>query len=233
MPAIVFPLLIAAVNSAAMGRAINLPGFPPVESFLQFLLPATMIQGVLFGGINGGSDIALDIQDGFFERLVASPVARSSILVGRLSGAAVLGAAQACIFISVFVLLGATVEGGLPAGLVLIVVAMILAVAIGGLAGAIGLRTGSREAVQNSFPLIFVLLFISSAFFPTQLMTGWYQKVAEYNPLTWLIDAARELVISGFSWSDAFTAVGVAAGMAVIAIALAVRQLQRRLAVAA
>ena len=229
IPGIVFPLLIAAVNSAAMGRSPDLPGFPDVESFLQFLLPATLIQGVLFGGIIGGSDVALDIQDGFFERLLASPVARSSILVGRLAGSAMLGGIQAVLFVAIFLAFGATVEGGIGALVVLILVGMVLALAIGGLAAAIGLRTGSQEAVQNSFPLVFVLLFMSSAFFPTTLMSGWYQTAAEANPLSWMIDAARQLVISGFSWADAGTAVGLALVFAVIGVALANGQLRRRL----
>jgi ABC-2 type transport system permease protein len=232
-PGFFFPLLIAAVNSAAMGKTIALPGFPPVDSFLQFLLPASIIQGVLFGGIVAGTDMALDIQDGFFERLVAAPTSRVSILVGRLAGAGALGAIQALVFIAVFSLFGAHVDGGVPSMLVLVLLGVILAIAIGGLTAAIGLRTGQQEAVQNSFPLIFVLMFLSSAFFPTQLMSGWYQTVARVNPLTWLIDAARSLVIDQFSWTDAFTALGLACIFAVLAVFLSLRQLQRRLRVAA
>jgi ABC-2 type transport system permease protein len=232
-PGLLFPLMIAAVNSAAMGRAIHLPGFPPVDSFLQFLLPATLVQGVLFGGIVAGSDMALDISDGFFERLVASPVSRLSILLGRLGGAAVMGALQAVVFTVVFAALGAHIEGGLPAMVTLVVMAIILAVAIGGFTAAIGLRTGQQEAVQNSFPLLFVLLFISSAFFPTELMSGWYQTVAEANPLTWMINAARSLVIEEFTWSAALEALVLAAVFAVITISFSLSQLRRRLAVAA
>jgi ABC-2 type transport system permease protein len=229
-PALVFPLLIAAVNSAALGRSTNLPGFPPVESFGQFLLPGTLTQGVMFGGIIGGSSVALDIENGFFERLVASPVPRWSILVGRLAGSAVLGAFQALVFVTVFVLFGATIEGGIPAVLVLMVMAMFLALAVGGFAAAIGLRTGSQEAVQNMFPLLFVLVFFSSAFFPTALMAGWYQWVAERNPITWMIDGARSLVISGFDVRDAVQAIGVAAGLALLLVAWATRQFRKRLA---
>ena len=231
IPGMFFPLMLAAVNSAAMGKSIALPGFPPVQSFLQFLLPATLIQGVMFGGIIGGTDMAVDIENGFFERLVASPVARPSILVGRLSGAAVMGATQAVLFMVIFTLFGVDIVGGLPAVFVLIVVGSILALAIGGLCAAIALRTGSQEAVQSSFPLIFVLLFISSAFFPTTMMSGWYKTVATYNPITWLIDATRSLVISGFDAKDALTALGLAVVFALLAIFLATRQLQRRLAV--
>jgi ABC-2 type transport system permease protein len=233
LPALVFPLLIAAVNSAALGRSTALPGFPSVESFGQFLLVGTLTQGVLFGGIIGGSDVALDIENGFFERLVASPVPRWSILVGRLAGSSVLGACQAIVFVTVFALFGAPIAGGLPAVLVLMVMGMLLALAVGGFAAAVGLRTGSQEAVQNMFPLLFVLVFFSSAFFPTALMAGWYQWVAEHNPITWMIDAARELVISGFDARDALQAIGVAAGLALVMVLLATRQFRRRLAATA
>lgn len=229
-PALLFPLLIAAVNSAALGNATRLPEFPPVDSFLQFLLPGTLTQGVMFGGIIGGSDVALDIENGFFERLLASPVARWVILVGRLTGAAVLGAIQAVIFVTVFMLFGAPIEGGVGAVLVLVLVGFFLALAIGGFAGAIGLRSGSQEAVQNTFPLLFVLVFVSSAFFPTALMEGWYQTVAEVNPITWMIDSARDLVIYGFDLADAVRAVGIAIALALLAIALATTQFRRRLA---
>jgi ABC-2 type transport system permease protein len=232
-PALVFPLLIAAVNTAALGRSTNLPGFPPVESFGQFLLPGTLTQGVMFGGIIGGSDVALDIEDGFFERLVASPVPRWSILVGRLAGSAVLGAVQAAIFVIVFALFGAPIEGGVPAVLVLMVVGLFLALAVGGFAAAIGLRTGSQEAVQNTFPLLFVLVFFSSAFFPTALMAGWYQWVAERNPITWMIDSARDLIIYGFDLRDAVQAVGVAIVLAVLMVSFATRQFRKRLAATA
>jgi ABC-2 type transport system permease protein len=226
-------LMIAAVNSAALGRTTNLPGFPEVDSFLQFLLPATLIQGVLFGGIVAGADMALDVQDGFFERLVASPVSRVSILLGRLAGSATLGAVQAVIFIGVFMLFGAHVDGGLPATLVLILLAVILATAVGAWAAGLGLRTGSQEAVQNSFPLVFILLFMSSAFFPTGLMKGWYETVATNNPLSWMINGARHLVIVGFSWSAAFQTLAVASVMLVLTVFFSTRSLQKRLKVAA
>ncbi len=237
IPGLFFPLMLAAVNSAAMGKSIHLPAFqaafPGIQSFGQFLLPATMIQGVMFGGIVAGSDVALDIEDGFFERMVVSPVARSSILVGRLAGACALGAVQAVLFTTVFSLFGAKVAGGLGAYAVLVALGMILALGMGGLMAAIALRTGSQEAVQNTFPLIFVLLFLSSAFFPTQLMKGWYQATAEHNPISWMINGARDLVINGFTWHSAIEALAVASVLALGAVALATRQFRRRLAVTA
>jgi ABC-2 type transport system permease protein len=229
-PAILFPLLLAAVNTSAFNRATNLPAFPSVDSFLDFLLPATMVQGVMFGATAGGSDIALDIEDGFFERLLASPVWRPSILVGRLAGGAVLGGLQASLFIALFSLFGVRVEAGFLGIVVLVVLAMLVGIGIGGITAAVGVRTGSQETVQNSFPLIFILLFLSSAFFPTELMTGWYQQLAEANPITWMIDASRHLVIVGWSGSEAGKALGVALGFGVLSVSLASWQLRQRLA---
>lgn len=230
IPGLVFPLLLAAVNASAFSRTTALPGFPEVDSFFDFLLPASMLQGVMFASVAGGSDIALDIEDGFFERLLAAPIWRPSILIGRLAGAAVLGALQALVFIAVFSVFGARIHGGVGGFLVIVLLAMVMALAIGGVTAAIGVRTGSQETVQNFFPLIFVLLFLSSAFFPTELMTGWYQAMAEWNPVTWIIDAARRLVISGWSWEDAAICLGTAGVLAVLTIAFAARQLRLRLA---
>jgi len=231
IPGLVFPLMIAAVNSASLTRTIDLPGFPPVDSFLQFLLPATLVQGVMFAGIFGGADTAVDIQGGFFDRLLSSPVARPAILLGRLGGAVVLGLMQGLFFIAVFTVFGARIAGGLPAVLVLLVMAMVLAVAVGGFATAVGLRTGSQEAVQNFFPLVFVAMFVSSAFFPATLMTGWFQWLAERNPLTFMINGARSLVIDGFSASAAIQAIGVAGALAVAMVLFASVQLRRRVRV--
>jgi ABC-2 type transport system permease protein len=230
IPGLVFPLLLAAVNSSAFSRTTALPGFPEVDSFFDFLLPASMLQGVMFASVAGGSDVALDIEDGFFDRLVSAPIWRPSILIGRLAGSAVLGALQSVIFVIVFGIFGARIHSGVPGFLVLILLAMVMAIAIGGVTAAIAVRTGSQETVQNTFPLIFILLFLSSAFFPTELMAGWYQQLAEANPITWVIDAARELVISGWSWNDVAICLGVSALLAVLSVSYAARQLQKRLA---
>jgi ABC-2 type transport system permease protein len=229
-PAFVFPLFFAALSSAAFSRSINLPGFPPVESFLDFILPATVIQGVMFGSVQAGADQATDIQDGFFERLVASPVSRVSILIGRLAGAAVLGMVQALVFVILLWAFGATIQGGVPAVLVLIVLGAAVALGLGGLMVTFGIRTGSTEAVQGAFPLVFALLFVSSAFFPRELMEGWYAALAGLNPVSWMVEGARELVISGFSWSATAQALGVAAGIAVVTVTLASLALRRRIA---
>lgn len=227
---LVFPLMLAAVYTAQFQRAIDLPGFPDVDSFLDYVVPASILQAVAFGATNAGTDLAQDIENGFFDRLVVSPVARTSIVVGRLAGSVVEATLRASILLGIFVAFGAAVAGGIGAVVVLLGTAVGLVLALGGVGVVIALRTGSQEAVSSTFPVVFVLLFLSSAFFPTALMTGWYQWVAERNPITLIIDPVRRLLIVGWSWSDAGQALGVAFAFAAAAIAWAVVALNRRLA---
>jgi len=233
-PSLFFPLFFAALNSAAFDRITgSQPGFAAqYPSFLDFLLPATVLQGVLFGSTQAGTEMANDIEMGFFDRLLASPVSRTSILVGRLAGGAALGAAQGVFFTVVLVLFGAQVSG-VPAVLVLVVCSALLAVGIGGFGVVLGIRTGSAEAVQGAFPLIFVLMFTSSAFFPRELMSGWYERVAAYNPISWILEALRDLLSGGWSSTDAVVAVVASAGIAALAVVVALRALRRRLVLAA
>jgi ABC-2 type transport system permease protein len=229
LPGLIFPMFIAAVNTASMGRAVNIPEFPEVNSLLDFLLVASITQSVLFGGLTAGADTATDIQTGFFDRLLASPVARTSILVGRLTGAAVTGAVQALIFTGVYAIFGVRIAGGLIGLALLLVYAMVLALVIGGFAAMLALRTGQAEAVQNAFPLMFIGLFISSAFFPTELMSGIYRSVAERNPISWMIDGMRHQVIVGLDWSEAGASLGIAAVLAGLAVLAANAALRARL----
>lgn len=229
IPALVFPLMFLALTSAAMARAIELPGFPPVDSFVQFAIATTILQGSLFGATAAGADMAKDIEGGFFERLVASPVARTSILVGRVAGAATLGFVQAWLFILIASLFGLRIEGGLLGMVLISLVAAVAAAGIGSLSMAFGLRSGSSEAVQGSFPLIFVMLFFSSAFFPRDLMDGWFRSVATWNPLSRLIEALRHQVIFGVDFGEFLVALGVATGILVFGVAVAGTALRGRL----
>ncbi|MCP4435666.1 MAG: ABC transporter permease [Actinomycetia bacterium] len=231
IPGTIFPLLLVAVNSSAMSRVtmIDSAGFPPGTNFLMFLLPAAIIQGVMFGGINGGAELATDIQTGFFDRMVSSPVSRSSILIGRLGGAMAFAGAQAVLFQLILWPFGADVVAGIPGRLILVAVAVVLALGFGALAAGVAARSGQAEAVQGFFPLVFITLFLSSCFFPTSLMTGWYRAIAEWNPITFMVDGMRHQVMYGLSWSEAAIALGTAAAICVLGLWFAVTGVRRRI----
>ena len=224
-----FPLLITAVSASAFSRATQLQGFPDSSSFLQFLLAGTMLQGVLFGSITASTDLALDIENGFMDRLLASPVSRVSILVSRLAGAAAYGVGITVFYVIVFALFGAKVHGGVAGVGVMIVLMVLMAIGVGGYGAAMGLRTGSAEAVGSSFPIVFIALFVSSAFFPVQTMSGVYKVVATINPITYVIDATRHQVLVGFDMGEALIGFSVAVGFASLMMVFALTQLRRRL----
>src|SRR4029079_19300867 len=169
-PIIVFPSLLLAIQTGGAGRGVDLPGFPHVNGFLDFILAGAMIQATLLAGNSGGIALAVDIEMGFTDRLLAAPISRFAIVLGRLAGTAVLGAFSSLWFILVGLIFGVHFDEGVPRALVMITFATLSAVAFGAIGAAVALRTGRASVVQGLFPLVFVILFLSSAFFPPGLI---------------------------------------------------------------
>jgi ABC-2 type transport system permease protein len=231
VPSLFFPLALMAIFTASFGNAPGaIPGFPPVRGFLDFAIAGAVVQGILIGGTSAGAAFALDIEGGFFDRLVASPVSRLAILFGRLGGGVALALVQTVLFVSIGVVFGARIEGGLAGLLILLVLAALMAVAVSGLGTVLALRTGSAEAVQGTFPLFFVLLFFSSAFFPRETMSGWFKVVADLNPISYLVEAMRDLVIDGVEPRPTLIGLGVVLALAAAAVGAAYWAFVRRLA---
>jgi ABC-type multidrug transport system permease subunit len=230
-PLFVFPTLLLAIQTGGAGRAVDLPQFPPVQSFLAFMLAGAMIQAVLLAGNSGGIALAIDIEIGFTDRLFAAPISRFAIVLGRLAGTALLGIVVAVWFIAIGLVFGATIHEGVLGGIWIVLMTSASAVAFGSVVAAIALRTGSASVVQGLFPLLFVVLFLSSAFFPATLMLEPAASVAEYNPLSFIVEGIRGPVISGFSGHDEVKALLSVFGIAALGLwlsALAVHSRARR-----
>ena len=230
VPSMIFPLFFAALGTSSFGRAINLPGFPKVDSFLDFSLAGTIVQGVLFGSVQSGSALAPDIENGFFYRLMAAPSSRLGILVGRLAGAAAYGAFQTLFFSLLLLPFGMSIKGGPLGVLVMVISGGLIAIAISGFMAAAALKTGSSEAVQGIFPLVFIMLFFSSAFFPRQTMSGAYKHIADFNPISHLIEGMRDLCIDGLSSGAIARAILVPIAIMIVSFTFALRALAQRTA---
>jgi len=230
IPSMIFPLFFAALGTSSFGRAINLPGFPKVDSFLDFSLAGTIVQGVLFGSVQSGSALATDIENGFFYRLMAAPSSRLGILVGRLAGAAAYGAFQTLFFSLLLLPFGMSIKGGPLGVLIMVVSGGLIAIAISGFMAAAALKTGSSEAVQGIFPLVFIMLFFSSAFFPRQTMSGAYKHIADFNPISHLIEGMRDICIDGLSSGAIARAILVPIAIMIVSFTLALRALAQRIA---
>lgn len=229
MPTFVLPLMLMAVITSGTGAAQDLRRFPEVESYLSFILAGTIIQGALLAGLTTGIALASDIESGFFDRLLAAPVSRSALVLGRLSGTVVLGVIQAAFFVLVAFVFGARFPDGPLAVLATIGLAALTAAGIGGIAAGIALRTGSLSLMQSIFPFVFVLLFTAPAFFPRDLLTPVLRDVAEFNPLTYIVEAVRGGLGGDSSLGDPLAGLAAAAGLAVAMTGLATLALKDRL----
>jgi ABC-2 type transport system permease protein len=227
---IVFPLLLLAVNVGGLEAATSLPGFP-TDSILTFLLAVPFIQGALFATMNAGTDFARDIQTGFLGRLSLTPMRSVALLAGQLGGVVTVGLVQATVYLVVGLLAGVEIASG-PAGvLVLYALAVLVFLGFGALGVLVALRTGSGEAVQGFFPVFFVFLFISSMAIPRDLMTvAWFRVAATANPVSYLIEAVRSLFVTGWDGQALALGFGIAAVIAVAALALASHALRARMA---
>ncbi len=215
VPSLIFPLFLLAVNSSGLSAATSLPGFP-TDSYLTFALGLTFMQGALFATMGAGQSIAADIQYGFFNRLQLTALRGPALIGGQLAGVLIQGGLQAVTYLLVGLAFGAHLEAGIPGVLVLLALAMLVAIAFGSIGLTIGLRTGNGEAVQGAFPLLFVFLFLSSASLPRDLIANdWFETVTTINPVSYIIEAFRSLLISG--WDSEALALGFGVALAVLA----------------
>jgi len=218
---LVFPMLLLAVNSGGLESATNLPGFP-TDSFVAFALAVPFIQGALFATMNTGTDLARDIQTGFLSRLSLTPMRGVALLAGQLGGVVVLTIAQAFVYLAVGFAVGVRLESGVAGLLVIVLFAIVVGLGFGSLGAFAALRTGSGEAVQSLFPVFFVFLFISSMNIPRNLIEAeWFRDIATANPVSYLLECVRSLVITGWDAEALALGFGIAASIALVAMAAA------------
>jgi ABC-2 type transport system permease protein len=142
-----------------------------------------------------------------------------SLLVGQLTGVLLIGTLQAVAFLGAGLAAGVHIESGVLGALVVFVLSLSIAAAFGSIGLFAGLRTGSAEAVQGLFPLMFILLFLSSASLPRDLIASdWYRTVATINPVSYLIEGLRSLIITG--WDVEALALGFGVAIAIFVVGL-------------
>ena len=230
VPSFLFPLILLAVNVGGLGAAEQLRGFPG-DSYLDFALAFTFMQGALFATTNAGTDLARDIQTGFLNRLALTPMRSAALLLGQLAGIVALALIQATLYLTVGLLAGVRPESGVAGLFVVVFLAVLVAIAFGAIGAFLALRTGSGEAVQAMFPLLFVFLFLSSMNLPRNLIEiDWFRIVATINPVSYLIEGIRSLIITGWDAQALALGFGLALAIGAIALAAASVSLQERLA---
>ncbi|MGK2932479.1 MAG: ABC transporter permease [Solirubrobacterales bacterium] len=229
IPSVIFPLFLLAVNAGGLDSAADIPGFP-TDSYITFAIAFTFIQAAIFSTMNAGQSLAQDIENGFFSRLVLTPMRPSALMAGQLAGLVLLGQFQALLYLAVGLAAGAQFEAGFAGYLVLAALVSIISVGFGGIGLIMAIRTGSGEAVQGMFPIMFVLLFFSSMALPRNLIElDWYRIIATINPVSYLIEAIRSLFITGWNGEALALGFGVAIVIAVASIVVAASSLKGRM----
>jgi ABC-2 type transport system permease protein len=230
IPPLTFPLILMAVNSNGLRAATHLPGFP-TSSFLAFFVPFSFMQGALFASAIAGTDLARDVDTGFLNRLALTPVRGAALLIGQIGGAVGLGTIQAVVYLAIALLAGVHIVAGVGGAFLILLLAILVATGFGTLGLYIALRTGSGEGVQSMFPLLFFLLLISSMNLPRNLIeVNWFRDLATINPVSYMIEAMRSLVISGWDMQALVLGFGFALLLIGVSLLLAAGQLKVRMA---
>jgi ABC-2 type transport system permease protein len=215
IPVIVMPVFFTLAFSGAFSAITNIPGFP-TDNILDWMVPFAVLQGASFAGFGAAFGAGRDLENGFYDRLLLSPVPRPALVLGPLVYSALRAMLPLAIVVPVGHLGGARIQGGLP-GLLALAVA---AVGIALLASLWGLGVVYRARSQRAGALvqagIFIALFLSVGQVPLEVMSGWLLWVAERNPVTYILNMARQGYLGEVTWAETWPgllALGVGAAL--------------------
>jgi ABC-2 type transport system permease protein len=229
IPSLIFPLFMLAVNASGLKSATNIPGFP-THSYITFALAVPFMQGALFAVINAGTDVANDVETGFLNRLQLTPVRGAALLAGEMAGVVAFGQFTTLFYIMIGLAFGAHIAAGVAGVLVLLGLAALISLGFGSLGVLAALRFGSGEAVQGLFPVFFVLLFLSSLYLPRNLIrSDWFRTIADINPVSYLLEGIRSVLIVGWDGTALWRAFAIAAALAIIALGSSALMLRSRM----
>lgn len=204
-PAAVIPSLIISgffllVYQATLGDAAQfLPGLSG-NSYLGFILPLSIVSASLSGAGTAGQNIVRDIENGYFDKLMLTPISRAALVLGPMIAGAFVLLMQSLLVTGMGLLLGLESATGIVGLIGIQVFALILGVAFAGFTVGIALRSGNAAATQGASFLFFPLTFLTATFVPVSLLSGWIRTAAEYNPITYVLEAMRALLLQ--SWDS-------------------------------
>jgi ABC-2 type transport system permease protein len=183
---------------------------PPGFDFKGFQLPVSIIFAVT--GISRAGSLVIDIQDGYLDRLLLTPVNRATLLLGCMIADFAVVALLAVPVLILGLIIGISFKTGILGMLMFIALAVAWGLAFTGFPYAIALKTGNPIAVNNAFLLFFPFAFLTTAYVPQEQMTGWLATAADYNPVTYLLAGMRTLILQGWdaaALGQAFLASGI------------------------
>ena len=222
IPTLFIPLFFLAVNIGQVSET-----FPSTTPFLQgqgyvaFQLPVSLMFAVATA--TSGLVLVTEIDNGYFDKLLVAPIRRSAIILGRLAADLVRGIGAATFVLLAGLALGAHIETGVPGAVVIVLLSALFGVAYAGFAIVVALRTRNVQATNTSFLLFFPLLFLTPNFVPFELLTPLMETLARLNPVSYVIEGLRSLVIEGWDLDKIAACLGVIVAMGLVLTALSLR----------
>ena len=225
IPALIVPVFFFIVNVGALQDVAQFSGL--VEDFKAFQLPVAIIFAVT--GVSRASALVTDIQGGYFDRLLLTPIRRPALLLGLMAADLVSVLLLAIPVVILGLILGISFVTG-PAGLIVfLLLGALWGLAFAGFPYAIALKTGNPAAVNSSFVLFFPFAFLTTTFLPQEALTGWMATIAKYNPVTYVLAALRSLITEGWVWDDLAKGLAGILGVLVVSFGLASSALRGRI----
>jgi ABC-2 type transport system permease protein len=213
VPTVFIPLFFLVVNVGQAGEIFPSGATPFLEgqNYAAFQVPAALLLAASFG--SAALFLVEDIEGGYFDKLRAAPVSRTAIVLGRLTAEGVKSFAIAALIVLLALPFGVSLATGVLGFLLLLVLTALWSVVFSGFVQIIALKTRSAAATQSGSLVFFPLLFLTPNFVPRNLLTRPMELAATYNPVTYIMEAMRSLILEDFDW------VAIGAGFAVVAVA--------------
>jgi ABC-2 type transport system permease protein len=227
LPTLFIPLFFLVVN---VGQAAKIfPGettaFLHGQGYGAFQLPSSLLLAASFG--TAALFLVEDIEGGYFDKLRAAPVSRTAIVMGRLIAELVKGVVIAAAIVILGIVFGIEIASG-PLGFVLLVALTALwSVVFVGFMQLIALKTRSAAATNSGGLIFFPLLFLTPNFVPRDLLTRPMEIAATFNPVTYVMETLRSLILRDLVWSEIWPGFAVVVVLGAIMLALNVRVIQR------
>jgi ABC-2 type transport system permease protein/oleandomycin transport system permease protein len=197
------PILFVLLFVYVFGGAIHTPGF----DYVDFLMPGIIVQSICFGGFVTALGLSDDLKKGLMDRFRSLPMTRSALLTGRTLGDVVTNSFQLVVMFAVGLLVGFNFSGSVGEVIAGIALCLLIGYAFSWVFAFIGLTASSPEAANAyGFTILFPVTFVSSAFVPVDSMPSWLQPIAEHNPFTYMVNAARALFLGIPAGNDVWLA---------------------------
>jgi len=211
VPPLFMPIFFFTVNSTALSAFSKVPGFPDV-SYKDFIAPVAIFTAIFFSAGNSGIELVQDINNGYLKKLIIMPINRLAILFGKLTESAVQATVQGLIVLVLLLAVGVHFNTGALGILAIFAMLILFAMAWSCISMIAALRTQNARLVQSMFVLVFPLLYVTTSQAPKALLPHTFATIATYNPVTYVIEGVRALVLNGWGtpaiWQG-FVVVGV------------------------